>query len=76
MISFLLENTLKDYLTSPIKIVGLVIAILGLAVCMLAKKITMVKRGTDQIEKNDPLYVTTLAIGLCITLVGLITTIF
>lgn len=53
-------------------ITGVVIAIIGTAICMLAKRITMAKRDQVEINKNDRFYVTLMLLGLGFILVGMI----
>ena len=76
MFSLLLEIRLLEFLQTPNKLVGMILAALGLAFALLAKKITKVARKTDKPSKSDPIYVIILAISLCVVLVGLIITIF
>ncbi len=75
MLSLILENTLLEFLQSPNKIVGLVLAMLGFALSILAKKITKVVRKVEQVKETDPIYYCLLGFALCLILVGLIITI-
>lgn len=72
----LMLATLLEFLQTPNKIVGIVLATLGFAFTILAKKITKVARKVDTPSKNDPIYLIVLAISLCLILVGFIITIF
>lgn len=76
MLSLLLENTLLEFLQSPNVIPGLILAMLGLALSILAKKITKVVRRVDKVSEKDPIYYCLLGFALCLILVGLILTIF
>ena len=76
MLSLILEQTLIEFLSTPNKLVGIIIAALGFALSILAKKITRVARKSDEVRDNDPIYLILLAISLCLILVGLIVTIF
>ncbi len=76
MLSLLLENTLLEFLQIPNVIVGLILAMLGLALSILAKKITKVVRRVDKVSEKDPIYYCLLGFALCLILVGLILTIF
>lgn len=76
MLSLLLENTLLEFLQIPNVIVGLILAMLGLALSILAKKITKVIRRVDKVSEKDPIYYCLLGFALCLILVGLILTIF
>ena len=53
-------------------ITGMILAIFGVALCMLAKRITLAKRKTDTLNKNDRLFVTLMLVGLGLILVGMI----
>ncbi len=61
-----------EFLLRYTVITGMVIAIIGTALCMLAKRITMAKRNQVEINKKDRLYVTLLMLGLAFILVGMI----
>ena len=76
MLSLLLESTIIDFLSTPNKLVGIILAMLGFALAILAKKITKVARKSDKVAGNDPIYLIMLAVSLCLILVGLIITIF
>lgn len=53
-------------------ITGMIIAIIGTSICMLAKRITMAKRNQVEINKKDRLYSTLMLLGLAFILVGMI----
>lgn len=76
MFSLLLEQTLLEFLTTPNKLVGIIIAALGFALSILAKKITRVARKSDEVSDKDPIYLIMLGFALCLIMVGLIITIF
>lgn len=61
-----------EFLLRYTVITGIIIAIIGTALCMLAKRITMAKRNQVEINKKDRLYVTLLMLGLGFILVGMI----
>lgn len=71
-----LMATILEYLQTPNKLVGIILAMLGFAFSILAKKITKVARKTDSPKSNDPIYLIVLALSLVLMLVGLIITIF
>lgn len=71
-----LMATILEYLQTPNKLVGIILAMLGFAFSILAKKITKVARKTDNPKSNDPIYLIVLALSLVLMLVGLIITIF
>lgn len=76
MFTLLLEATLLEFLQTPNKLVGIIIAALGFALSLLAKKITKVARKSETVDSKDPIYLILLASSLCLILVGLILTIF
>lgn len=53
-------------------ITGVILAIIGTAICMMAKRITMAKRNQVEIDKKDKLYVTLMLLGLAFILIGMI----
>ena len=61
-----------EFLLRYVVIAGVIIAIIGAAICFMAKRITMAKRNTAQISKQDKLYTTLLLIGISLILVGMI----
>ncbi len=65
------ENPLQFLLRYTV-IIGIVLAVIGVALCLTAKRITMAVRKQDEINKNDSLYVALRIVGLCLILVGMI----
>ncbi len=61
-----------EFLLRYTVITGIVIAIIGTALCMTAKRITMAKRKQVEIDKNDKLYVTLITLGIFFILIGMI----
>ncbi|HJD06033.1 MAG TPA: hypothetical protein IAB72_04115 [Candidatus Onthoplasma faecipullorum] len=61
-----------EFLLRYTVITGVIIAIVGTAILFMAKRITMAKRKTDEINKNDKLYITLLIVGLMFVLIGMI----
>lgn len=70
--NLILQATLIDFLSNTNMIVGIVLAALGFAFSILAKKITKVARKEDKVSNNDPIYLILLAIALCLIMVGFI----
>ncbi len=71
-------NTLLSF-ESPLEfllrytvITGIVLAVIGVAICFMAKRITMAKRKQDEISKNDKLYIGLMITGLSLILLGMI----
>ena len=65
------ENPMEFLLRYTV-ITGVIIAIIGAAICMMAKRITMAKRKQDEISKDDRMYVGLMIAGLALILVGII----
>ena len=61
-----------EFLLRYTVISGAIIAIVGTAFCMLAKRVTMAVRKQVEIDKKDRLYVTLMLLGLGFILVGMI----
>ena len=61
-----------EFLLRYTVVTGVIIAVIGAAICMMAKRITMAKRDQVEINKNDRLYVTLKYLGLGLILVGMI----
>lgn len=61
-----------EFLLRYTVITGIIIAIIGTALCMTAKRITMAKRNQVEINKNDRFYVTLMLLGLAFIMLGMI----
>lgn len=61
-----------EFLLRYTVIAGVIVAIIGTALCMMAKKITMAKRQQSEFDRHDRLYVTLMLLGLSFILVGMI----
>lgn len=61
-----------EFLLRYTVIAGIFIAIIGTALCFLAKRITMAKRKQDYVDKKDKFYITLMLLGLGFILIGLI----
>ncbi|MBR6778816.1 MAG: hypothetical protein IKM43_01515 [Clostridia bacterium] len=61
-----------EFLLRYTVITGVLIAIAGVALCLMAKRITMLKRKQDEINKSDRLYITLMLVGLGFILIGMI----
>lgn len=71
----MLLDTLVEFLSTGYRIVGLVLAALGLAVALLAKRITKAIRKSDTVASDDKIYIGLLAFSLCLLLAGLLVSI-
>ncbi len=69
---FLLENTLMDLLMQEGIVTGMILAAIGLAFSLLAKRITRVVRGQESVEATDSILLTFKALGLVCILVALV----
>lgn len=61
-----------EFLLRYTVIAGMILGIIGVAICMLAKRITMAVRNQDNINKKDNVYVGLLLAGLIFILVAMI----
>ena len=61
-----------DFLLRYNVIIGIFFAIIGTAICMMAKRITMAKRQQVEIDVKDKLYVGLKFVGLGLILFGMI----
>ena len=61
-----------EFLLRYTVITGIIIAIIGTALCMMAKRITMARRRQVEIDKKDRLYITLMFLGLAFILIGMI----
>ena len=61
-----------EFLLRYTVITGMVFAIIGTALCMTAKRITMAKRKQVEIDKQDKFYSTLVCVGLAFIIIGMI----
>ena len=61
-----------EFLLRYTVITGIIFAVIGTAICMTAKRITMAKRKQVEISKNDKFYTGLMLIGLAFILIGMI----
>lgn len=71
MLSLLLMD-FQEYLLSPARIAGLSFIIIGIALVMIAKKLTRVIKKQSNIDKSNRTYVTILTVGFVLILAGMI----
>ncbi len=64
-----------EFLLRYTVIAGIIIMIIGVALLFSAKRITIAKRGTEDVSKQDKLYLTLFITGICLLLVGMIVTV-
>lgn len=61
-----------EFLLRYTVIIGIVVAIIGVAILLSAKRITMAKRKQEEINKNDSFYNALRIVGICLILAGMI----
>ena len=61
-----------EFLLRYTVIAGVIVAAIGVAICLTAKRIVMVKRKATVINRKDRLYTTLMLLGLGFLLVGMI----
>jgi len=61
-----------EFLLRYTVIIGMLVAIVGAAICMMAKRITMAKRQQAEFNKNDKFYSTLIVVGVLFILAGMI----
>ena len=61
-----------EFLLRYVSIVGIIIAIVGCSILMMAKRITIAKRHSSVIDKNDKLYFTLQMVGITLILIAMI----
>ena len=61
-----------EFLLRYTVIAGVIIAAIGVAICLTAKRIVMAKRKTTTLDRKDGLYTTLMLLGLGFLLIGMI----
>ena len=61
-----------DYFLKTERLIGFGLIILGIALAMLAKRLTRVVKKKYDIQNNDPTYIKILTVSLIMILVGMI----
>ncbi len=69
-------KTLTKRLRLPSVLAGVIFAMVGLAIAILAKRIARAVKKTDSIDDNDKVMITFKAIGLVLMFVALLVFIF
>ncbi len=69
---FILGVTFTDFIQRTNVIVGLILAVVGLAIWLLANKFACVVRKSDSVKSNDSVLVGTKVLGLVMLMVGMI----
>ena len=69
---FILGITFKEFIQKGNVILGLVLAVLGLACILLARSIATSIRGTKNIKGNDSIFLGCTIAGLVVLLLGMI----
>ena len=61
-----------EFLLRYTVICGIIIAIIGTVLCFTAKRFTLFKRKTEELDKTDKLYVALMLLGVSFVLMGMI----
>ena len=61
-----------EFLLRYTVIAGVIVAAIGVAICLTAKRIVMAKRKTATVDRKDSLYTTLMLLGLGFLLIGMI----
>lgn len=61
-----------EFLNQPLIIVGLILLAFGIAMAVLAKRITRVARQSDEVDPNDKVYAAFKIIGLLLITAGFV----
>lgn len=62
----------EEYILNPARIVGLAMIAVGIAIALLAKRMTRVIKKQSEVDKSDRTFVTILTVALVIILCGMI----
>lgn len=68
----LIGVVLSEFLQKINVIIGIVLAIFGVASFVMAKRITQSVRKTSNVKKNDNVYITANVVGIILILLGMI----
>ena len=71
-LSLLMFMDLDEWFPNPIAVVGVVLAAVGLAMALIARRVTVAVRGTRDIKNDDKVFLSIKVFGLIVILVGLI----
>lgn len=64
-----------EYLLRYNVLIGMLVSAIGVAICIMAKKITLKKRNSNELQNNDKLYFTLMMVGFGLILAGMIITV-
>ena len=62
----------EEYILAPARIVGLAMIAVGIAIALLAKRLTRVIKKQSEVDKSDRTFVTILTVALVLILCGMI----
>lgn len=71
-LSLLMFMDLDEWFSNPMAVVGVVLAAVGLAMALIARRVTVAVRGTRDIKSDDKVFLSIKVFGLIVILVGLI----
>ena len=61
-----------EFLLRYTVIIGMLISAIGVALCAVAKKVTLLKSKKNELDKSDKLYIRMISIGFLLILAGMI----
>lgn len=67
---YLLGRTLSQFLDHPLNIIGLIFITAGIAMAILAKRVTRVAHHVDDVAEDDKLYISLKVGGLILVGIG------
>ena len=70
--SLLLGVTFGEWISTWYNIIAIILIVIGIALYILSKRLTMVIKKTSTVEPNDKMLVTIRVIGLVIFVIGII----
>lgn len=62
----------EEYILAPARIVGLAMIAVGIAIALLAKRLTRVIKKQSEIDKSDRTFVAILTVALVLIMAGMI----
>ena len=71
-LSMLMFMDLDEWFANPMAVVGVVLAAVGLAMALIARRVTVAVRGTRDIKSDDKVFLSIKVFGLIVILVGLV----
>ncbi len=70
--NLLMFMDLDEWFSNPMAVVGVALAAVGLAMALIARRVTVAVRGTKNIKNDDKVFLSIKVFGLVVILVGLV----